>query len=70
MTKGILQSVEVGEKNIKVNMLHFANDTLFFCKDSTQNIMALKAMLCCFELALGLKVNFSKSRLGGVGIKC
>jgi len=30
--------------------------------------MAMKAMLCCFELASRLKVNFSKNMLGGVGI--
>jgi len=28
----------------------------------------LKVILHCFELAFGLKVNFSKSRIGGVGV--
>jgi len=50
-------------------MLHFTDDTIFFCKDNTHNVMVIKSMLCCLELALGLKVNFSKSRLGGVGIR-
>jgi len=30
--------------------------------------MVTKSILSCFELASGLKVNFSKNRLGGVGI--
>jgi len=62
--KDMLQSVKVGSKRVKVNMLHFADDTLFFCNDSSHNIMIIKSILSCFELALGLKVNFSKSRLG------
>jgi len=49
-------------------MLHFANDTLFFCKDNPHNIKVIKAILCCFDLASELKVNFSKSRFGGVGV--
>jgi len=66
--KDMLQSVEVGTRRVKVNMLHYADDTLFFCKDSIQNIMVIKSLLFCFEMASGLKVNFPKSILGGMGI--
>jgi len=59
VSKNLLQSVEVGSKGLKIKMLHFADDTLFFYKDSSQNIMVVKSILCCFELASGLKVNFS-----------
>jgi len=31
--------------------------------------MILKGILRCFELALGLKVNLHKSRIGGNGVK-
>jgi len=31
--------------------------------------LTLRSMLSCFELASGLKVNFLKSRIGGVGVK-
>ena len=65
----MLRSVEVGTKKVKVSMLHFADDTIFFCKDNTHNVMVIKSMLCCFELVSGLKVNFSKSRLGGVSVR-
>ena len=48
-------------------MLQYADDTLFFCKASTQSVLTLKAILK-FELASGLKVNYSKSKVGGVGV--
>jgi len=31
--------------------------------------MTLKIILKCFELAFGLKVNYSKSKVGGVGVR-
>jgi len=64
--KGLLQSVEVGDCLVKVNMFQYADDTLFFCKVEIQSVFTIKVMLNCFELALGLKVNYLKSRIGGV----
>jgi len=64
--KHLLESVEIGGRFIKVHMLQFADDT-FFCKARAQNVFVIKALLNCFELALGLKVNFQKSSVGGVG---
>jgi len=49
-------------------MLQYADDTLFICKATTQSVVTLKAMLKCFELASDLKVNYSKSKVGGVGV--
>ena len=66
--KKLVESIEVGEKQVKVSMLQFADDTLFFCKASIQSVLTLKAILKCFELASGLKVNYSKSKVGGVGV--
>ena len=40
----------------------------FFCKASIQSVWTLKAILKCFELASSLKVNYSKSKVGGVGV--
>lgn len=47
-------------------MLQFADDTLFIGEATTQNVLTLKCILRCFELASGLKVNFSKSKLIGI----
>jgi len=66
--KKLLEGIKVGEKNIEVNMLQFTNDTLFLSEAKTQNIMVIKSILRCFELAAGLKVNFIKSKIGGVGV--
>ena len=40
----------------------------FFCKASIQSVWTLKLILKCFELASGLKVNYSKSKVGEVGV--
>jgi len=63
-----VESVEVGRNKVKVNMLQYADDTLFFCKATTKSVFCLKSILTCFELASGLKVNFLKSSIGGVGV--
>jgi len=55
--KDLLESLEIGGRLTKVNMLQFADDTLFLCKASAQSVFVIKAILICFELAFGLKVN-------------
>jgi len=61
--------LEIGKKSVKVNMLQYADDTLFFCKANIKSVFNIKIMLSCFELVSGLKVNFLKSRIGGVGVE-
>jgi len=63
-----LESMEVGMNKVKVNMLQYADDTLFFCKATSKSVFCLTTILNCFELASGLKVNFLKSSIGGVGV--
>ena len=66
--KNLIDSLKVGRDKVKVNMLQYANDTLFFCEANTKSIFNIKAILQCFELALGLRVNFLKSKIGGTGL--
>jgi len=66
--KQLIDNLEVGKAKVKVNMLQFADDTLFFCEANTKNVFNIKAILLCFELASGLKVNFLKIRIGGTGL--
>jgi len=58
--KDLLESVVIGSRFIKVNMLQYADDTLLFfcCKARAQIVFVIKVILKCFELASGLKVNF------------
>ena len=66
--KYLVESLEVGKMLIKVNMLQYADDTLFFNKASIKSVYHIKVILNCFELASGLKVNFLKSTISGKGV--
>lgn len=60
----------VGNENpVGVSLFQFIDDTLFIGEESLQNVVLLKCVLRCFELVLGLKVNFHKSRLVGNSMK-
>jgi len=61
-----VESMEIGSKKVKVNMLQYADDTLFFCHANSKSIFNIKAMLNCFKLASSLKVNFLKSSICGL----
>jgi len=65
--KELLESVSIGDELVKVNMLQYANNTLFFCEANPQSVFSIKAMLNCFKLVSGLKVSYLKSNIGGVG---
>ncbi|XP_068461575.1 uncharacterized protein [Phaseolus vulgaris] len=66
--KKLIDSLKVGKDKVKVNMLQYADDTMFFCEANSKSGFNIKAILHCFELAFGLRVNFLKSRLGGTGM--
>ena len=40
----------------------------YFVKPQFKSVWTLKEILKCFELAFGLKVNYSKSKVSGVGV--
>ena len=65
---GVLEGVRLDQKGMEVSLLQFAYDTLFVCKPKYQSILAIKVILRCFEVVLGLKFNFYKSQVGAVGI--
>ena len=65
----MLIGLNVGHNNIKISMLQFADKVVFICKPLLENILVIKSMLKCFELASGLKVNFMKTKLEGIGIQ-
>ena len=65
--KNLYTSFQVGKQNEQVNILQYADDTVFVGHASWDNVIALKSMLRGFELASGLKINFAKSQVGIFG---
>jgi len=49
-------------------MLQYVDDTLCFCKANLKRVFNIKVILNYFKLASDLKVNFLKSRIGGVRV--
>lgn len=52
-----------------VSHLQFADDTIIFFEAFEEQVKNVKAIMLCFEAVFGLKVNFFKSELIGVGWK-
>ncbi|GKE10842.1 putative RNA-directed DNA polymerase, eukaryota, reverse transcriptase zinc-binding domain protein [Tanacetum coccineum] len=60
--------IEVGKDKVYVSHLQFADDALIMRVWSKINVLNLSRLLTCFHLASGLKVNFNKSKLFGIGV--
>ena len=67
VSKNLYHSFLVGKKKIPINMLQFANDTIFFGEPSMDNVTLIKAMLRSYEMVSGLRINFAKSHFGAIG---
>ena len=51
-----------------VSHLQYADDTLLLFEPDTHSIASVKAILLCFELMSGLKINFHKSEVVSIGM--
>ncbi|XP_071699108.1 uncharacterized protein [Rutidosis leptorrhynchoides] len=67
---GLFRGVEIGKDKVKLSHLQFADDTIFVGEWHNQNFCNLMKVLKCFENLSGLKVNFHKSVLYGLGVAC
>lgn len=73
MTKAMMQANLIGgfkpvSDALVIDHIQFANYTIFFCEAIEDQIMIIKAIFLCFEVVLGLKVNFFKSEIIGVKV--
>ena len=50
-----------------VDVLQYADDTIFFGEGSMANVKTVKVTRRSFELVSGLRINFSKSKFRVVG---
>ncbi|KAJ0520505.1 putative RNA-directed DNA polymerase [Helianthus annuus] len=65
---GIFKGVTTPGEGPRVSHLLYADDALFVGEWSEDNFHNLARLLRCFHLSSGLKVNFSKSKVFGVGV--
>ena len=65
--KKLFSGFLVGKSSVAVNILQYADDTIFFGEATIQNVTAIKTIMRSFELASGLKINFAKSCFGAIG---
>ncbi|GJU27326.1 cysteine-rich receptor-like protein kinase [Tanacetum coccineum] len=66
--KGVFRGIKIGSDNVVVSHLQYADDTIFFGEWNKENAKALMCILKCFEEVSGLRVNYNKSKLYGVGV--
>ena len=50
-----------------IDVLQYANDTIFFGEASMANVKTVKVILKSFEMVFGLRINFAKSKFGAIG---
>ncbi|KAH1237797.1 hypothetical protein HKD37_08G022300 [Glycine soja] len=65
--KNLYRSYLVGKRKEPINILQYADDTVFVGEVAWENVSAVKALLRGFEMASGLKINFTKSQFGIIG---
>ncbi|XP_019433895.1 PREDICTED: uncharacterized protein LOC109340629 [Lupinus angustifolius] len=68
VSKNIYTRYKVGKNEVSISYLQYADDILLIGENSEHNIMVLKSILKCFELASGLKINFHKSCFMGLNL--
>lgn len=66
--KGVFDGVPIPNSNIFISHLFYADDALFIGDWSKKNISNLARIMRCFHIESGLKVNFNKSKVFGVGV--
>ncbi|GJU88692.1 putative ribonuclease H protein [Tanacetum coccineum] len=66
--KGIFRGVMMGTNKVLVSHIQYADDTIFFGEWNKENAKSLMCILKCFEEVFGLKVNYNKSKLYGIGV--
>lgn len=64
---GLISDFEVAGEVEAVTHLQFENDTILFTSTRREEITNLERILRCCQIALGLKINLSKSFLVDVG---
>ncbi|KAI7979697.1 putative ribonuclease H protein, partial [Camellia lanceoleosa] len=65
----IIKGAEVGSNGLRGTHLQFADDTILFCEATRREVSNIKSILSCFEISSGLKINYHKSIICGIGVE-
>lgn len=65
--KGVFQGIKIPGPSPIISHLFYADDALFLGEWSRSNLKNLSRILRCFHVSSGLKGNFHKSKVVGIG---
>lgn len=68
-SRGSYNPVKVGKDEVLVSHLQYADDSILFGEAKKENLEILKSVLWSFEWFSGLKINYRKSCLMGIGVE-
>ncbi|KAI3506473.1 hypothetical protein L1887_28832 [Cichorium endivia] len=66
--KGLFTGIKIPHESLTISHLFYADDALFVGEWCKSNIKNLARILRCFFISSGLRVNFHKSKVFGVGV--
>lgn len=66
--KMLFQGVNTPNGGPSISHMFYANDGIFVGDCSNSNFVNLSLILRCFHATFGLKVNFRKSNVFGIGV--
>ena len=61
--KRIFKGIKIGKDEVEVTHLQYTNNVIFFNEWSKISARNLLGILKCFELVLGMKVNFNNNKI-------
>ncbi|EOY07997.1 Uncharacterized protein TCM_022315 [Theobroma cacao] len=64
---GLCKGIPIGLRGLRISHLQFADDTMIFLKSEIESLVNAKRILRCFQAISGLRINFHKSSLAGIG---
>ncbi|GJQ97360.1 putative RNA-directed DNA polymerase, eukaryota, reverse transcriptase zinc-binding domain protein [Tanacetum coccineum] len=69
VSRNIFRGIKVGQDEVIVSHLQYADDTIFFGEWCRENACKLMYILKCFEEVSGVGINLRKSCLYGIGVE-
>lgn len=64
----LIKGVKIGAGGVVLTHLQVADDSILLCEAEVLEVKNLKRILRCFELLSGLRINYHKSVVSGVGV--